>query len=111
MQVEIFDCRSHFPNSSFGHTLNFDANKNSLFIDNCVFEDTIELDQENNDLQLEKQGDDKEAKNNLVVAVQKGKSKPAVISSLKLPPLHATFDKIAYVSEENKLIEKWLVDK
>ena len=35
--------RSHFPNSSFGQTLNFDANKNSLFIDNG-FEDTVEID-------------------------------------------------------------------
>lgn len=116
--------RSHFPNSSFGQTLNFDANKNSLFIDNG-FEDTVEIDipvdhpepssilpsphksVAETSLVVEKQNPLK----NPVVHASKGKSTTTPFKHLKLPPLQSSFDKIAYISEENKTIEKFLIEK
>ena len=116
--------RSHFPNSSFGQTLNFDANKNSLFIDNG-FEDTVEIDVPvdhpepslDNDSPKESVAEPtlvvekpKPLKNRLV-HTSKIKSTAAPTKHLKLPPLQSSFDKIAYISEENKIIEKFLIEK
>lgn len=119
MQVDFGLERSHLPNSSFGQTLNFDANKNSLFIDNG-FEETVELDHENmtpeSQIQVGETIKDLpiilSPKAPVLTSTPKKPSKAkAPATALKLPPLHACFDKIAYISEENKAIEKWLTEK
>ena len=63
-------CKSYFPKSSFGHTLELDCNKNSLFVDADELEE----------------------------------------GELDLPPFTQTVDRLAFVCEEARPVEKYLAD-